>query len=665
MKKSISTAVMVAAMAHCGQLWAAEPVAVLDEVVVSATKTEEQRRDVVNSVIVLDSMHIEESTASDFGDLLANEPGIDWRTYGNYGGASGSIEMRGMGSEETQILVNGVALNSPSLGSADVSGIELNNIERIEVVKGSGSLLYGSGAMAGTINIITKSPERDNPVFKVSSGYGTDDTYELSAEQGMFVSDSFGYYLTANHRGTDGERDNSKLNQNDGSLRLLLDRGKDLKVSLYGQYLDRDFGLPSIDPPDGAAAVNSSYPFYNGESASTVNHGADRDGHVVFEVDSAPVSWLGINVQADLVDMQSYSYQRYNYNGTGFKSWVDNEVLGVEANLDVKPADNLSVLLGSDYSDHDWGTKTVNLDNTGAETTTTTNNAKINAKGSYMEAQFRPLETFKAVAGMRHEAHSTFGNINLPHYGVILSPDKQTNIKLNNGKHFKAPTPNDLFWPETAFVKGNPDLAPQHGWHTDATIERTMLDDKLFISGSYFHWDIKGKITWAYDSGIGKWTPTNLNSSEGRGWELGIRYSPMPSLDLGFSYTYTDAMDKIPAGERKAQNQAANRAKVSVVYRWDNGLTASTTIRYTDDRQFYRSSSSLAASDILDSYVTTDLKLEQQVRDNLRLSLMVNNLFDVAYDTYVSSFKDSAATSVWGSYPGAGMSVFMKVAYEF
>ncbi len=134
---------------------------------------------------------------------MGNEAGIDWRTYGDYGGASQAFNIRGFGSDGTQVLINGVNINSPSLGTADVSGIPLNAIERIEAVQGSGSLLYGTGAMGGTVSVITKRPKRDQPDFKASAGYGTQNTYHLSAEQGMFVFGDFGYYLTANRRVTE------------------------------------------------------------------------------------------------------------------------------------------------------------------------------------------------------------------------------------------------------------------------------------------------------------------------------------------------------------------------------------------------------------------------------------------------------------------------------
>ena len=148
----------------------------MDEVVVTATKTEESVKDIPNAVIVKDSIDIEDSGAKSIGQLLANEQGIDLRTRGDYAGATEEIHIRGMGADGTQVLVNGVVVNSPSLGSANLNGLPMNNIERVEVVKGAGSLLYGTSAMGGIVNIITKRPEKDTVTLNAKAGYGTNST---------------------------------------------------------------------------------------------------------------------------------------------------------------------------------------------------------------------------------------------------------------------------------------------------------------------------------------------------------------------------------------------------------------------------------------------------------------------------------------------------------
>ena len=672
-------------------------IAILEEVVVTATKTEETRKDVPNSIIIMDEIDIQESPAKSLGELLANELGIDWRTQGNFGGAAEMIHIRGMSGNATQVFVNGVNINSPSLGIADVGRIPLNTIERIEVVKGSGSLLYGSGAMGGTINIITKRPKREKTDLTINAGYGSQDTYQLSAEQGMFLSDDFGYYLTASRRETDGFRDNSDLTHNDVSLKLVLDKGDVMDISFYGDYIDREFGRPGVKPPEGTQDYFiSGIKVYNSDAASLQDRGSDEDAHLVLQIKSKPLEWLGLTFRGDYTTMENYNYMRYiDFFGNlpGSKSWTTNKVRGVEGNMDIKPFENAKVLFGADYKDYDWKNESVDLDATGAEVSGTelTTKAGLHTQGTFAEAQYRPCKYFKALAGIRHEDHSTFGNEDLPLYALIFNPLENTVLKFSHGKHFLAPTPNDLFWPDDGFTRGNPNLKPETGWHTDATLEQVLLDDKVFITLSYFHWDVNDKIQWEPDSN-GVFSPQNLRGYKADGCEVGTKIGPYHNMTLALTYTYTNAEEENRAYtkqdygwppffppdfqytwvKRRAAYTPEHQFKGNLIY-WSNfGLTTTVTVRYVSDRLLYRTETDVAYPATktviyaLDSYWTADLKLEQRLYDHWLLSLQGNNLFDKEYDTYLDSFQDqdTGKTTVEG-FPGAGRSVFLRVTYEY
>ncbi len=674
-----------------------ESLTTMEEVVVTATKTEEKRKDISNSLIVMDEIDIEESSAKSLGELLANELGIDWRTQGNYGGAAEEIHIRGMSGNATQVFVNGVSINSPSLGIADVGRIPLNNIERIEVVKGSGSLLYGSGAMGGTVNIITKRPKREKMDLKVSAGYGTENSYQVSAEQGMFVLGDFGYFLTANRRGTDGFRDNSELEHQDVSLKLVFENGDALDISLYGDYIERDYGVPGVKPPAGTEEFFvRGIKVYNDEAESLLNNGSDEDWHGVLEVKSQATDWLGFRLMGNYTNMENYNYLRYvDFFGNllGSKSWTMNKVYGVEGNINVKPFKGANLLLASEYKNFDWENKGVNLDGSGTEIegSATTTEAGIHTIGIFSEAQYRPCRFIKAIAGIRHEDHSQFGRENLPRFGLILNPTQNTALKATHGKHFLAPTPNDLYWPNDGFTKGDPNLEPEKGWHTDATFEQTLFEDKFFITFSYFHWDLDNKIQWGPDSN-GVWTPQNLRKYKADGYEVGTKVGPFCNLSLGLNYTHLDAEEEnkaytrqdygwppwIPPDfrytwvKRRAAYTPEHQFKGTLTY-WSNfGLTAAATARYVSDRVWYRTETDVAypatktVAYTLDSYWTVDLKFDQRLYDHLILSLQCNNLLDEEYDTYFGTFTDqgTGVTSVVG-YPGAGISFFFSIAYEY
>ncbi|WP_457553029.1 TonB-dependent receptor plug domain-containing protein [Desulfobacula sp.] len=654
-----------------------KPVATMDEIVVTATKTRELLKDVPNAVILIDDLDIKDSPAKSVGDLLGGESGIDWRTRGDYGGAAQEIHIRGMGADGTQVIVNGVTVNSPSLGTADVGKIPMNNIERIEIVKGSGSVLYGSGAMGGVVNIITKNPKHDQTDLKLSAGYGSEKTYQMSAEHGMFVLGDLGYYITANSSGTDGFRDNSDYKQKDASLKLLLDKGENLNISLYGDYIDRESGRPGVEPPAGTSLFTvGGIPVYNSEASSLLNELKEQDKHLVLKIESNPLDWLGLNFQTDYTDMKSDNYSRYYSafspgNLPGSSTEVANKILGAEGNVELHPFKGTRFLTGIQYKKYDWENTSITLDGFGNKSSQLEGKDNLHTIGIFGEAQYRPNKYIKGIIGIRHEDHSTFGTKNLPRYGLIINPVETTTLKFNTGRHFKAPTPNDLFWPKEDWgwgmgAEGNPNLKPETGWHSDASIEQTFADKKISVSLTYFEWDIQDKISWVPDANF-FYRPDNLSKYESKGWEIGTKIGPFHNMTLALDYTYTDATEQKQGGvERKALYTADNFFKAGLTYWFDFGLDLTTTIRYTDERPgVYALDTDVVPQTTLADYWTLDLKANQPFGENWILSCQINNLLDKDYNTYSENFYDQFGTKSLSKYPGAGRSVFLSLNYQF
>jgi outer membrane cobalamin receptor len=649
---------------------------ILDEIVVSATKTDEKISDVPNSVILITKEDVADSPALSLGDALGNEPGIDLRTYGDFGGASEGIHIRGMGAEGTQVLVNGIVINSPSLGSADVSGINLNNIEKIEVAKGSGSLLYGTGAMAGTVNIVTRGPAKGQKDFEVSAGYGSNNSYDLSVGQGMYVANNFGYYISANKSETDGFRDNSWLDHKDASLKLVYDIEGGPVMTLYGDYMDRSFGSPGVKPPAGTGDfIVNGIKLYNSESANLLNEGGEKDKHIAFEANHNPLEWLKLNVKGTYAGMESYNKSVYNFFGlAGSKTWVTNWIEGAEVNADMDLFKGMNLLAGGEYKKYKWENKGVSLDGNVMEIngTETKSDAQLHTYGLFAEMQYRPVERVKLIAGLRNENHSEFGSKIVQRYGMILNPEVNTAFKFNYGQHFNAPTPNALFWPYEDWglgsgIQGNRNLKPETGRHMDAGVEHAWLDNKFFLDITWFKWNIANKISWVPDASYFI-TPQNLDRYNSHGLEVSSNIGPYYDMTLSLSYTYTDAEEKLFGGvTRQALYTSDNNFKTTLRYSGEGGFTAETILRYTGDRPGrYALSTEVKPSVTLASYSTVDIKAEQEFMRNWLVSLQCNNILDKAYDTYAESFVDQ---NTWNTtiekYPGAGRSVLLKVGYKF
>lgn len=267
-----------------------------------------------------------------------------------------------------------------------------------------------------------------------------------------------------------------------------------------------------------------------------------------------------------------------------------------------------------------------------------------------------------------------FGHENIPRYGLIINPLTNTTLKVNRGKHFRAPTTNDLFWPDDGFTIGNQNLKPETGWHTDVTLEQQFTNN-IFMTVSYFDWDLKDKINWAEDPsqptawpGFNYWTPSNVDSYDAKGMELGTKIGPFFNSILALNYTYLDAEEKRKGyAVRQSLYTPNHQFKGDLTYWHDSGLTVTATARYMDKRPYYDGyNTGNEATEMLPSYWTMDIKIEQRLFDHWILSLQGNNLFDKGYVTYLANFKDqTTATTTLEGYPGAERSVFFSVAYEY
>src|SRR6185503_9370794 len=226
-----STALGLAAAMACSFAFAQN-----DAVVITATRFEDSKRNLPVGVTVITAEDIERSASTNLGDILAQYGLLQIRDLA--GSYNQQIDLRGFGvtgDQNTLILVDGLRLSENELESAQLSAIPLEAIERIEIVRGSGTVLYGANATAGTINIITRQPEAGERRLRVLGRYGSFRTKEASIG-GSLQGEHFGGGLTVSGQDSDGYRRNGnfqeanfagQLNGNWGSGRASLKLGAD------------------------------------------------------------------------------------------------------------------------------------------------------------------------------------------------------------------------------------------------------------------------------------------------------------------------------------------------------------------------------------------------------------------------------------------------------
>jgi len=242
----------------------------LEEVVVTGTRIEDPVRDIARNVTVITAEDIEQAPSDSIVDLLAREAGVNPRSFFGHDKSAG-VDIRGMGDtfvSNVLVMVDGYRLNPPDLAGPDFCSIPLDRIERIEILRGAGSVIYGDGAVGGVVNIITKKRQAE-PEARISSSYGSHDAFEGRASYSGRV-DRLSFGLHTGYASTDGYRDNGSLRKVDAGARLGYDLLDTLVLEADVAYHDDSYGLPgpvaAEDVDEEGRRRTTAYPLDTGET---------------------------------------------------------------------------------------------------------------------------------------------------------------------------------------------------------------------------------------------------------------------------------------------------------------------------------------------------------------------------------------------------------------
>jgi outer membrane receptor for ferrienterochelin and colicins len=640
------------------------PLVQMEEVVVTGTRTREEIKNIPNAVVVLGAEEMASSSARNVGELLKETSMVDVTGYG-YLGSAQSVSIRGSSASQVLIMIDGRPTNSITYGSADLSEIPLENVERIEIVKGPTSHLYGANAMGGVINVITKKPP-DKPSFKAGISYGSFNTLTVQAEQGQTL-DRFGYLLNAGSKSSDGYRDNSKYEAQDFSSKLtyqFLDR---LNLSLLTVVHQDGLGVPGPKP-----AAGSSPPFGNSQVTSLFDH---QDGKLFNNslqmqwepLDSLQVHWLGFQ------DFREIQYrQRYS----GFPAAVEDHstyranIYG--SSLEARWAffKDHKLTLGTDFRHEGLEGEQQVKDLSTSVITDTRWTPDNTLWGFFAQEHWQVFSQWRLIGGLRYDHTSRYGSEVSPDLGLIYSPLERTNIKLHYGQAFRPPTFNDLFWPGA----GNTQLSPEKGTSYEVNFDHALNDKKLVFSAGLFRWEVKDKIQWVPDA-TGIWQPQNVNEQNTWGCEVGIQWNPLKDLTFSLGYTYLDSIQKnlelkdaltnfMEMVERRAMAVPEHQALLTVGYQAPWQTRFNMNARYLGDRVFYYDDYSAYPTvnkleKKITAYYTMDFKVTHPFGKHWEGTFSILNLTDQSYvEQAGTSFTDQ-------DYPAPGRSIMAGVNYKF
>lgn len=617
---------------------AVEQLAALDPVVVTASRQVQRANEAIADVTILDKEDIEQAgPATTLGELLGRTAGVEFGRSGGRG-YNESVYIRGTDSGHALVLVDGIRVSSATLGSTAIQMIPLSLIERVEILRGPASALYGSDAIGGVIQVFTKAGG-DGPLVNAQAGLGTAATYETAVAHSQRIG-NFSYGIKAGASGTQGVNgiitdtypgynpDNDGYHNHNyglnGSYRV--SQGLEVGAAYFETKTTNRYDAyqrdPSVPPKganvnaqlnyqmqhrtSGAQAYANFSPTNYWQSSLRVAQGVDRT--------ESPASVIGDPVSLFKTTQNQYAWQNDVRLPIGtLLAGVERLEQGVDSTKDysVKARTLDSILLG-------W--------------TATVGKHALQLNG-------------------RHDDNSQFGSRDtwLIGYGYQFLPAWR--VATSVGTAFKAPTINDLYFPDTPGVgTGNPNLKPEESKSAELSLRYQQGAD--YVRASYFHNKIENLIQWTTDPVTYYSTPSNVGQARIQGVELSAG-TALGKWLLNGNATFQDPRNL------DTNEQLARRARfyttLSATYvagAFRGGMEWKLVgPRY--DAPHWQTGLNQAR---MAGYTLTNLFAEQALDKSWKAFARIDNLFDRDYE------MARTKTTVYGT---TGITAFAGIRYTF
>jgi len=565
-----------------------------DTVVVSATRIPQAVRDVGVSVSVVSRERIEELNAQNVGEVLEEVVDARVNSYGSMGAGSG-ITLRGSSANQVLVMVDGRPVNVASVGMADLSMYPVDQIERIEVIRGPGSVLYGAGAMAGVVNIVTKDPPKQLQT-DLSASYGTKNTRILQLDNGAKIGD-VGYLITASQNASDGWRENSACDGYNIAGKLDYDMTQESRLVLNSGFSRQNKGVPgstSWQTPD-AKQYDQQYWF-------------DLTHKYEFETNTCLTSKAFLN----------QNWQEYKDPD----SFTDDISRNQKTGLDVQqtlPVGEKQLLLGGIYLENDY----VNIKDAGGVSRIGGNRDLFTGAG-FLQDEISFLEKFVVTPGLRYDIQSKWGAELSPKISGLYKIIEGTRLKASIGRGFRAPTVDELYWRDD-YSEGNPDLKPEDSLSYDAGIQQ-QLGEKSMFQVSLFQSHVKNMIAW-FDDGKGIYKAENVNDAFLQGVETELRAQLTKEISGALNYTLLGAQDT--SGQYDGETltyRPKNKVGGRLGYQSKWGLKLSVNAEYTDSVYIDRTNTKE-----LGGFVTLGAYASQAIVKGVEIYVRGDNILDKQY----------------------------------
>ncbi len=597
----------------------------LDEYVVTAARTETKLVDTPANISVVDSQTIEERHYQDVSEVLKDVPGANVLDNGN-GAYEKAISING--DTRVLVLVDGRRVDFASGTSTGRASFDMNMlpdvsvIDRIEILKGAGGALYGSDAVGGVVNIITKKANTNHG--KVSVGFGSNDSRDMSAMYSL-KENKTGVMISA-----------SKNKQGYYKYRDVLSK-KTVKWPGSSEFKNEKISLNISQEFDDTSNLEIGYDYSKYEGCSSGNLG--NIGRLSFnekETKNLYAKYNWIMNDNDSGYLQIY-HNEYNYfsiktDGREIYGEVEEKTKGIDLQQSFTVSENNKLVAGTSWRDTD-------VDNPGHY------NDGIDNFAIFVNDTWEFAPTWTLNTGVRYDDHSKAGNETTVSTGLNKKFNESSHAYINWGQVFKAPTTGDLF--EFSIddygykTVGNPNLKPETG-DTWTIGYQTEINDDTNVSVSYFKSDLEDAIGWEGSEpdqygDYKRYDAINIAKQKKQGLEISVDHKLNSNLDVVASYSYIKVEnDDLGFGYVKDNNYIPNLYRLGVKYhegKWNvdaylrYGTGANTTDGYPYNGNWY--------GKYTDSrYVTVDLAITYKATKDLSFYAKGYNLFNEAYADY-------------------------------
>ncbi|WP_304134176.1 TonB-dependent receptor plug domain-containing protein [Phascolarctobacterium succinatutens] len=603
----------------------------LEDMVVTATRTESKVVDVPVNTTVISAEKIADRHYLDVADALKDVPGATVMDTG-VGAYEKKIVLNG--DERVLVLVDGKRVNI-DMGTMSRASYDLNQmpdvsmIERIEVVKGHGGALYGSDAVGGVVNIITK--KMDHSYGKVSMGFGSHQARDAKAmytikegKTGVMVAAS--KYKQGYHEYKDAKTEANK------------------RWPAASTYENEKVSVKLSQELSETSNLELGYDFSKFEGVRSYSTKAKSASFSNKKTNDfyAKYDWTVNGKDQGFIQLYRNKYDYYN---AGDMYETDT---GFEAQQNITLSDNNRLVVGASYRK----AKALNATSYTAE-------KSINNKAVFVSDQWEFAPSWTLDAGVRYDKHSTAGSKTTWSAGLNKKFDENSHAYINWGQVFKAPTLDDLYYYSVMDYKGfkfesygNPNLKPEKG-DTWTIGYGTKIADKTSVNISYFQSKLEDAIDWdtTLSDNNSVSIVRNVDKQKKNGMELSIGHELNDNWDLEASYTYIRVKNNDQgSGYVRDTNYIPNMYRFGVRYHndlWNADL-------------FLRGGSGADKSAYVDSkYMTLDMSVAYKATKDLSFYAKGYNLFNKAY---AESAGVNGGTYI---YPAQGRRFIIGAEYTF